>query len=75
MVTTSYKEDGVQVKREVFASYPAQAIVVRMTAEKPVLNFTARLSSEHPAKVTGGKDGLSLQGQAPSHAQRRDIAI
>lgn len=74
VVTTSYKEDGVQVKREVFASYPAQAIVVRMTAEKPVLNFTARLSSEHPAKVTGGKDGLSLQGQAPSHAQRRDIA-
>lgn len=47
IVTTSFKLDGVQVIREVFASYPAQTIIVKLKAEKPILNFTASLTSLH----------------------------
>ena len=45
VVTTSYKQNGVDISREVFASYPAQAIVIHLKSSKPVLNFTAYLAS------------------------------
>ena len=48
VVTTSYKQNGVDISREVFASYPAQAIVIHLKSSKPVLNFTAYLASPHP---------------------------
>ena len=48
VVTTSYKQNGVDISREVFASYPAQAIVIHLKSSKPVLNFTAYLASPQP---------------------------
>lgn len=74
IVTTSYKQDGVTISREVFASYPAQAIVVRFKASEPVLNFKAYLSSLHPVNGLSDQTSVYLKGQAPAHAQRRDIA-
>lgn len=73
IVRTAYRVDGIKVQREVFASYPAQAVVVRLTAEKPVLKFAAFLTSEHPGKVVAGHQSLCLKGRAPSHVQRRTI--
>lgn len=73
-VATSYRKDGVGISREVFASYPAQAIVIHLEAEKPVLDFTAEMSSPHPVETVSMENGLSMKGQAPAHAQRRDIA-
>lgn len=73
IVRTAYKVDGVKVQREVFASYPAQAIVIRLTAEKPLLKFAAFLTSEHPNKVIPEHQSLCLKGRAPSHVQRRTI--
>lgn len=73
IVTTSYKQNGVSIRREVFASYPAQAIIVHLKASKPVLNFKASLASLHPSKIDAEENQLFLKGQAPAHAQRRDI--
>ena len=72
VVSTSYKQNGVAISREVFASYPAQAIVVHIKAAKPILNFKAYLSSTHPASHTSDPASVYLKGQAPAHAQRRD---
>jgi len=48
IATTTYQVDGVTYTRETFASYPAQAIIVRLSANKPgQLTFTATLSSPH----------------------------
>lgn len=74
VVNTEYKINNVHVNREVFASYPAQAIIIKLSAEKPILNFEAYISSEHPFKVISNDDNIYIKGQAPSHAQRRDIA-
>lgn len=74
VVTTSYTKDGVGISRKVFASYPAQAIVIRIEAEKPVLDFTAEMSSLHPVETVGFEEGITMKGQAPAHAQRRSIA-
>lgn len=72
-VITSYKQNGVAITREVFASYPAQAIVIHLKASKPVLNFTAYFSSLHPVTNESDAQAIYLKGQAPAHAQRRDI--
>lgn len=72
VVTTSYKQNGVKISREVFASYPAQAIVIHLKASKPVLSFTAYLESPHPADYESDSRVIYLKGQTPAHAQRRD---
>src|SRR5262249_8341906 len=44
---TSYRVGNTAYTREVFSSYPAQAIVIRLTASnRNKLSFTARLSRE-----------------------------
>ena len=72
VVTTSYKQNGVDISREVFASYPAQAIVIHLKSSKPVLNFTAYLASPHPVTKESDSQVVYLKGQASAHAQRRD---
>lgn len=72
IVSTTYKQNGVSISREVFASYPAQAIVVHLKASKPVLNFQVNLASLHPTTTQVDGNILYLKGQAPAHAQRRD---
>ena len=72
VVTTFYKQNGIKISREVFASYPAQAIIIHLKASKPVLSFTAYLSSPHPVNNESDSQVVYLKGQAPAHAQRRD---
>ncbi len=43
-VTIVFKQGGVTFKRELYASYPEQVIVMRLTADQPgAIGFTARL--------------------------------
>lgn len=72
IVTTSYEQNGVSIRREVFASYPAQALIIHLKASKPVLNFTAYLRSPHPSTHESDSQAVYLKGQTPAHAQRRD---
>jgi len=63
---TTCEVDGVAYTRDVFASYPDNAIVVHLTASKPgAITFTARLTSPH--KDVGGAlrpdSTLTLTGQ------------
>ncbi|MBN2103519.1 glycoside hydrolase family 95 protein [bacterium] len=59
-----YDVDGVTYNREVFASFPDQVIVVRLTASQSgKINFTASLN--HPAPVSifsAGNDQLIMAG-------------
>ena len=73
----TYEQDGVTYTREVFASHPAQVIVIRLHASKSgALNFTARMDSPHPTASTralNGSVGLDMHGQVPAFALRRDL--
>jgi alpha-L-fucosidase 2 len=64
VATTTYTVNGIQFKREVFASIPDQVIVMRLTADKPAsLSFTASMFSTQRTSVsTKGKDELVLSG-------------
>lgn len=63
---TTYESEGVTYTREVFASRPAQAVVVHLTSDKPgKISFTAKLSREADAEtVSVGSDTLEMSGQA-----------
>ena len=67
--TVLYKIDEVKYKREVFASEPDQAIVVRIeSSEKGVLNFTAGMDSPHSNyNVSVNGDIITISGKANNY--------
>jgi len=62
----SYQCGGVRFRRQVFASHPDQAIVVRLTADQPgAMAFTVTLDSPHAGAATEcpGGDELLMSGE------------
>ena len=75
---TDFTVGGVTYRREVFASYPAKVIVVRITSSKPgALTFTAALSSAHANSQIGGLHPLelSMRGQVADSAIRFEARL
>lgn len=72
----SYKMNGVQFLREIFASHPDESIVVRLTAGKPgSLAFKVRMTSQHPAEKSAKSGRLALHGQVPGFVLRRELEV
>ncbi len=67
--TVFYEAGGVKFKREVFASTPDQALVIRLEAsENGALNFTAGLDTPHSEYgVTVEGDQIILKGKANNY--------
>jgi alpha-L-fucosidase 2 len=66
IASTSYRAAGISFQREVFASYPDNVIVVRLTANQPgSLNFTISMDSPHKISQTTAisADTLKMTGQ------------
>lgn len=61
----SYEQDGVQFTREVFVTAPDEAIVIRLTANKPgAITFDAVLDRpERFSTVADSNNGLLMRGQ------------
>jgi alpha-L-fucosidase 2 len=68
----AYTADGVRYTREVFASAVDQAIVVRLTSDKPGrISFAATLTREMEASTSsGGGNRIVLAGQAIALGER-----
>jgi alpha-L-fucosidase 2 len=67
VVTTRYTAGGTAFTREMFVSYPAQVIVLRLTADKPgALTFSAGLvTQQHYGQTTVTANEMSVTGRAP----------
>ena len=68
IATTIYQISGAEFKREMFISYPDQAIVIRLSGSKPgQLTFEVGLDTPHPGIQVEvmGADTLRLSGQLP----------
>src|SRR5450432_4248240 len=65
---TRFTKDGIQYKREVFVSAPAQLIVMRITADKPkqIILDISLSSVLHFNRKPAGADALTISGKAPS---------
>jgi len=60
LTTTTFNSNGINFKREVFASIPDNVIVIKLSADKKnALNFTANFDSE--LKKDSQADGVILQ--------------
>ena len=70
--TVTYESDGVKFTRKYFASYPDNAIVIRLTANKRgKLGFTMGFTSPHEEKsVNAEGQSLTLQVQVKDGALR-----
>lgn len=63
VVSVSYTQGGVNFKREVFASYPDKAIIIRLTAnKKKALNFNCSLSRPERFSTTSQGNHLLMTG-------------
>ncbi len=63
---TKYENKWVNYTREVFASYPDQVIVVRISADvRGSVNFDATLDSLLRYKTSGRGDTIIMKGKAP----------
>jgi alpha-L-fucosidase 2 len=66
MVSVTYSVNGVRYKREVFASYPDQVLVMRITASRPgSISLKTSLSSLQPSAQSGIDHGdIIMQGSS-----------
>lgn len=59
-----YRAGGVRFSREIFASHPAQVIVVRLSSEQPNrISVAVGLNRERDAVTTASGDSLTMRGQ------------
>jgi alpha-L-fucosidase 2 len=80
LVRISYSADGVRYLREIFASAPGQAIVMRIAADKPGhVSFSATLSRGADSTTeTAAPDRIILTGEALPHekdSQERKVGV
>ncbi len=76
--TVTYTIQGVTYKREIFASYPAKTIVVRLTASKPAsITFETTLKSAHSgSQISSTPAGeLSMSGAVEDSAIRYEARL
>ena len=74
VATVRYKVGDVTFTREIFASHPADMIIIRISADRPgQVSFTAKLESLQPgANVTpAGAGQIALRGKLPKHKVAR----
>ena len=64
IATTRWRKGGVTFTREVLASHPAQAIVVRLTADKPKsVSTQVELADARKAAASGNGARIQFQGK------------
>jgi alpha-L-fucosidase 2 len=77
VASVSYSAGGVRYRREVFATWPDQVVVVRLTADKPgSLSFGTTLVSAHagsPVTAQGGT--VSMKGAVAESAIRFEARL
>jgi alpha-L-fucosidase 2 len=70
LASTRYTANGATFSREIFASFPDQVVVMRLTcSQQGRLSFTARLSSLLKYVIASEGDTLILKGKCPAHIE------
>ena len=70
VVRTNYTWDGVMYQREVFASHPAQAMIMKVSAnQKASITMELSLTSPLHTRQTAEKNQIIMEGICPSHVE------
>lgn len=63
IVTVTYTQGGVKMKREVFMSYPDHVMVVRLSADKPgSVNVETKLKSPFERQINAADNRITMNG-------------
>ena len=70
LATVQFSAGGITYKREIIASFPGKALVIRLTASQPgKISFNTSLSSQvHSSVVPSGGNSILMRLKAPSQA-------
>ncbi|MCB0565191.1 MAG: glycoside hydrolase N-terminal domain-containing protein [Phaeodactylibacter sp.] len=72
VAAASYQVDGIKYQREVFASFPDQVIIVRLTADRPKsLSCRLWMESPHTHQAETRKDELSIGATTSDHEGKK----
>lgn len=69
----SYDCGGCHFEREYFASNPAKAILIRLSADAPVLSMKGNFESQLVYKIEKGKGSIAVHLKCPEHMDPRDL--
>ncbi|HZT36315.1 MAG TPA: glycoside hydrolase family 95 protein [Bryobacteraceae bacterium] len=77
VASVEFVSSGVRYRREVFASYPARVIVVRLTADRPAsISFRASLQCAHPDCAAQARAGeIAMNGRVRDSAIRFEARL
>lgn len=68
VATIKYQVNGISYTREIFASYPDQAIIMRIYSNKKgAVNFTTGMNTQLRGKLKTEGQTLVMNGRAPIH--------
>lgn len=67
VATVDFDVEQIHFHREMFASYPRKAIVMKLTAGQPVMELEVWLDSELKCTFAGDKNSLKFAGKCPEH--------
>ena len=76
MITTDFTAGGKKYHSEIFSSYPAKAMILKLTCDDPAglhVQFTLESKLAHFLAEYGG-DGMMMTGNAPSHVEPNYVA-
>ena len=62
-----FDAEGVHYSREMFVTYPGQAILVSLGASEPVMDLVVSLGSLLKCRMKEGPEGLDFRGKCPEH--------
>ncbi len=77
VASVEFVSSGVKYRREAFASWPAQVIALRLTADRPAsINFRASLQCAHSDCTTAARAGeISMNGRVEDSAIRFEARL
>ncbi len=71
--TVSYSSGGVAYRREIFASFPDQVVVCRLSADQPgALSGSVSLTDAHGGEIVAEGNGLRAEGSTEGYVFGKD---
>ena len=67
VATVSYTVDGNKYRREYFASYPSDAILIKLTCDKPLMSLTVSFDSQINYEAVCSGESIKIAGKCPEH--------
>jgi alpha-L-fucosidase 2 len=70
----SYDVDGNKYEREYFASYPAKAIFMKVSCDKPEIKLSISYDSQIKFNAEYKESGIEIKGKCPEHVDPNYIS-